>query len=432
MAIALAQDNVAAGVRDNSSSSTLTVTFTKTTTAGHHLILSAFQSSAQVLSSISDSRGNTWQVDVAFNGSNTPTDNVASCHITTGHQIGDTLTLTFAGAGSFSAAIVSEWSGLASTSWFDKSHTATAASGTPSSGATLTRSSANELLYGALVNLGNGATAGTGYTLLTTTGTVATGVRNLVPEYQIVSSTGTDAATWTYSGAYNAVIATYVASAGSPPSNTVAPAVTGTAQVGSVLTTDNGTWSNTPTSYAYQWQRDNAGGGTYGNISSATSSTYTLVDADDACQVRCVVTATNASGSASANSNASSITEPTATNSVAPVASGTAQVNVTVSATTGTWANMGGTIATFAYQWQDSADGSTGWANVSGATSSSYTIASGEAAKYLRCNVTATNTGGTSSATSSNVLGPVTSAATSGSASGGVNFPTSLLVNQSI
>jgi hypothetical protein len=89
---------------------------------------------------------------------------------------------------------------------------------------------------------------------------------------------------------------------------------------------------------------------------------------------------------------------------------------------------MGGTIATYAYQWQDSADNIT-FANIVGATSSSYTIVSGELTKYLRCNVTATNTGGTSSATSSNSLGPVQPAATSGSASGGVNFPTAILIN---
>jgi len=88
------------------------------------------------------------------------------------------------------------------------------------------------------------------------------------------------------------------------PVNTVAPAVSGTAQVGQTLSTTNGTWSGSPTSYGYQWQRDNSGGGVYSNIGGATSSSYTLVSADLGCNVRCVVTATNAAGSTSANSNA--------------------------------------------------------------------------------------------------------------------------------
>ena len=67
---------------------------------------------------------------------------------------------------------------------------------------------------------------------------------------------------------------------------------------GQTLSCSQGFWSNIPTSYAYQWRR----GGT--NISGATAATYTLVDADAALSVDCVVTATNSVGSNSASSNA--------------------------------------------------------------------------------------------------------------------------------
>lgn len=88
----------------------------------------------------------------------------------------------------------------------------------------------------------------------------------------------------------------------SGPTNTVAPAVTGTPTVGETLSCSTGTWSGTGTiSYAYQWQRDGS------NISGATSSTYTLVEADASTSVRCVVTATDDIGSTSANSNAVSV-----------------------------------------------------------------------------------------------------------------------------
>jgi len=63
------------------------------------------------------------------------------------------------------------------------------------------------------------------------------------------------------------------------------------------LTTTNGTWNNSPTSYAYQWQRNGA------NIGGATSSTYTQVTADAGQLITCIVTATNAGGSEPATSN---------------------------------------------------------------------------------------------------------------------------------
>jgi hypothetical protein len=87
-------------------------------------------------------------------------------------------------------------------------------------------------------------------------------------------------------------------SSGVPPVNTVAPAITGTAQEGETVTCSTGTWTGTPTiTYAFQWKRNGS------NIGSATSSTYVLVKADVSQSITCQVTATNGSGSASATSN---------------------------------------------------------------------------------------------------------------------------------
>lgn len=83
------------------------------------------------------------------------------------------------------------------------------------------------------------------------------------------------------------------------PSNTVAPAVTGTPKVGQVLTTTTGTWNGylAPT-YQYQWIQLGIGA-----ISGATNSTYTPVIGDIGMQLYAVVTGTNASGSDVAASN---------------------------------------------------------------------------------------------------------------------------------
>jgi hypothetical protein len=77
------------------------------------------------------------------------------------------------------------------------------------------------------------------------------------------------------------------------PVNTAIPVVTGTPEVGEVLTTDNGTWTNSPTSYTYRWLRDDV------EIVGETSNTYTLVLADEGTTIKSEVTAINAGGSSS-------------------------------------------------------------------------------------------------------------------------------------
>lgn len=95
------------------------------------------------------------------------------------------------------------------------------------------------------------------------------------------------------------------------------------------------------------------------------------------------------------------ITAPT--NSVAPSVSGGLSVVTTMSVSNGTWAL--GPIR-YSYQWQSSADGATGWADISGATLPWYRSRSADVTRYLRCNVTATNSvGGTTVASAA--VGPI-------------------------
>lgn len=90
------------------------------------------------------------------------------------------------------------------------------------------------------------------------------------------------------------------------PVNTVAPAITGTATVGSQLTCSTGTWTGSPApTYTYQWQKGTT------NIGGATSSTFTVTLSQAGSTIRCVVTATNSVGAVSANSaNTSSVPLP--------------------------------------------------------------------------------------------------------------------------
>jgi len=87
-----------------------------------------------------------------------------------------------------------------------------------------------------------------------------------------------------------------IGAAATAPVNTVAPEVSGVPFVGDLLTTTDGTWTASPTSYTYQWKRGATNIGTNAN-------TYTLVIADAGLNITCVVTAINAIGSTNATSN---------------------------------------------------------------------------------------------------------------------------------
>jgi len=90
------------------------------------------------------------------------------------------------------------------------------------------------------------------------------------------------------------------------PINSVAPVVSGSAIVGSNVSVTNGTWNNSPTSYAYQWLANSTA------IANATANVFTITSTQTGANLSCNVTAINASGS----------NIPTTSNSVGPVVLG--------------------------------------------------------------------------------------------------------------
>ncbi len=74
------------------------------------------------------------------------------------------------------------------------------------------------------------------------------------------------------------------------PVNTVAPVVTGTVAVGSVLTTGAGSWDELPDSFKYAWLRDGV------LIAGAEAETYTLGHAEALSKIASQVTASNVDG----------------------------------------------------------------------------------------------------------------------------------------
>ncbi|HUA06327.1 MAG TPA: DUF4038 domain-containing protein [Solirubrobacteraceae bacterium] len=213
--------------------------------------------------------------------------------------------------------------------------------------------------------------------------------------------------------ATSAATAVVTASTPSAPTNTTAPAVSGTAQQGQTLTTTNGTWTGSPTGYAYAWEDCNSSGASCTTISGATQSTYTLASTDVGHTIRSVVTATNAGGSTPATSAATAVvtasTPSPPTNTTAPAISGTAQQGQTLTTSNGSWT---GSPTGYAYAWEDCNNSGASCTTISGATQSTYTLASADVGDTIRSVVTATNAGGSTPATSS-ATGVVTAATTS-------------------
>jgi len=186
------------------------------------------------------------------------------------------------------------------------------------------------------------------------------------------------------------------------PVNTTPPTVSGTAKVGQTLTAGDGTWSNTPTSYAYQWLRCNGGGNSCVSVANGTQKTYTLVGVDSGNTMRVRVTATNADGSSSAQSDQTAAVEPATSSSApkntsAPTISGTPKVGQTLTADNGNWT---GSPTTYTYAWQRCDADIASCASIVGATGKTYGVRIDDLGYRLRVSVTAKNAKGTATANS--------------------------------
>ena len=188
-----------------------------------------------------------------------------------------------------------------------------------------------------------------------------------------------------------------------PPVNTALPGLSATAQIGATLTTSNGNWSNSPTGYTYEWRRCDATGANCSSIAGATSPNYVLAASDAGRTLRAVVTASNPAGSASATSNPSAVVvaAPPArnapVNTALPALSGTAQVDATLTASTGSWSNS---PTGYAHQWRRCDSAGANCASIAGATSANYSPVAADVGTTLRAVVTASNAGGSTAATS--------------------------------
>jgi hypothetical protein len=123
------------------------------------------------------------------------------------------------------------------------------------------------------------------------------------------------------------------------PTSTSPPTISGTAQAGQTLTASAGTWTDSPTNYAYQWQRCDSTGASCAAIAGSTTGSYVLAAADVGATIRVRVTATNSGGAAAATSAASAVVidapTPSTSSSAVPVPSSGAYLGAWTSPNTG-------------------------------------------------------------------------------------------------
>jgi hypothetical protein len=193
------------------------------------------------------------------------------------------------------------------------------------------------------------------------------------------------------------------ASTQAAPTNTTLPAVTGAAVVGQTVTTSDGEWTGSPTSFTYEWLRCPSSGGASDGSDCAsigvTTNSYVVATGDVGFTLRSRVTAVNSDGQAKAVSKATAVVVAQAgpQNTAPPTISGTATVGSTLTANPGTWT---GSSITFTYQWRQCDASGANCTTITGATGNTYVISSGDVGHTIRVAVTGTDATGPNTVTS--------------------------------
>ena len=171
------------------------------------------------------------------------------------------------------------------------------------------------------------------------------------------------------------------------------PTISGTAQVGEMLTADTSGIADVDglvnATYSYQWLGDDT------DIAGARSSTYTLVDDDEGRTIKVRVIVTDDEGNettltSTATDAVEAAAQPDSPATGQPTITGTVQVGEMLTAVTTGIADADGLVkATYSYQWVAN-DGITD-TDISGATDATYTLAADDAGRTIKVRVIVTD-----------------------------------------
>ena len=135
------------------------------------------------------------------------------------------------------------------------------------------------------------------------------------------------------------------------------------------------------TGLEWQWARSPNGTTGWGDISGATSGTYRPVPADLGDYLRATATYTDAEASGQSAERVSGVVIAVQPDGTVTLSSTQPAVGTAVTATLN---DPDGSVSGLGWQWARSANGSTGWTNISGATSSAYLPVAADDGMYLR------------------------------------------------
>ncbi|HWX75238.1 MAG TPA: hypothetical protein VNZ05_08025 [Solirubrobacteraceae bacterium] len=183
---------------------------------------------------------------------------------------------------------------------------------------------------------------------------------------------------------------------GARPVSLSPPAIAGSAQPGAPLSASSGSWTQTPLSYEYEWERCDAVGEACAAIPLASGASYTVGEADAGSTLRVLVIALNGAGeSAPAVSAPSALVSSSAppVNVVAPTLAGPAHTGAQLTATPGVWQ---GAPRRFAYRWKRCNSHGLRCRAIAAASAATYVLAARDTGRTVRVTVTATNSSGRS------------------------------------
>ena len=184
------------------------------------------------------------------------------------------------------------------------------------------------------------------------------------------------------------------------------PTVSGTAQVGEILTAGTSAISDddglAEAVFTYQWMRSAAGAET--NISGATASSYSLSADDLQHTIKVQVSFTDDDGyseTLTSDATALVVTPPNVVTTGQPTVTGTPEVGETLTASTSGISDGNGTTnAVFTFQWVRSANGSDN--DITDATSSTYVVTNADIDDAIKVRVSFTDDDGYTETTTSN------------------------------
>ena len=217
-------------------------------------------------------------------------------------------------------------------------------------------------------------------------------------------------------------VGTCTASTTQPPLLTADPTWTAALVREGLTITGNVATFTGGTSTTYQWRLCDVNGFNCVDIAGQTGTTHVMsaADASGTHTLRFMQIATNANGSSKAVTTATTLVQSIPpVNTVLPAISGTATAGQVLSTTNGTWTSS--SPVSYTYRWRRCSAGVC--ANIGGANSSSYTLASADVGSTVDVVVSATNTGGgtdaNAAATTAVAAAPVVSSGSGGSSSAG-------------